>query len=141
MEPKLFVATKAFINNNEKILILKESDKYEDGTNTGKFDIPGGRVKPGQHFKESLMREIKEETGLDVEIKCSFHTDEWRPIIKGEQTQIIATFFECTTNSDKVILSKDHESFLWINPKEYKNYNLITNLCNAFEAYLNKWKP
>ena len=66
---KLFVATKAFIEYEGKILILQESGKYVDGTNVGRYDVPGGRVEPGQRFDESLRREIKEETGLeDVEL-------------------------------------------------------------------------
>ena len=137
-EPILFAATKAFINYNEKILILRESSKYSDGANRGKFDIVGGRIKPRQHFKESLIREIQEETGLKVEIGKPFHVDEWRPIVKGEQWHIVATFFECKTNSNQVKLSEDHDAFEWINPKDCKNYNLIPNLINAFEAYLNK---
>jgi len=66
MEPKLFVATKAFIVYNNKVLILRESIKYQEGTNHGKYDVVGGRVKPGQRFDESLLREIKEETGLEI---------------------------------------------------------------------------
>lgn len=129
---------KAFITNNGKILILKESAKYEDGANSGRFDVVGGRVKPGQHFKDSLIREIKEETGLNVKIKKPFHVGEWRPKVKGEQWHIIGTYFECTIDDDKVTLSKDHDEFLWINPEDYKNHNLIINTKSAFEAYLNK---
>lgn len=138
MEPKLFAATKAFITYNGKIIILKESSNYSDGANAGKFDVVGGRVKPGQHFKESLLREIKEETGLSVHIGKPFHVDEWRPVVKGEQWHIIATFFECQAHTGKVTLSEDHEEAQWINPKEYKKYSIIPNLQATFEAYLNK---
>ena len=139
METKLFVATKAFIKNKEgKILILRESSKYKDGSNAGKFDIVGGRLNPGERFDDSLLREVKEETGLDVHISKSFFVNEWRPKVNGEQWQVVATFFECDTDSDKVILSEDHDSFEWINPKDYKNHNIIENLNGAFEAYLQK---
>jgi hypothetical protein len=50
MSIKLFTATKAFIKYNDKILILRESEKYQDGINEGYYDIPSGRVKPGQRF-------------------------------------------------------------------------------------------
>jgi len=60
MVNKLFVATKAFIVFNGKVLLIKESDNYAEGTNTGKFDVVGGRVELGQRFDESLLREIKE---------------------------------------------------------------------------------
>jgi 8-oxo-dGTP diphosphatase len=138
MEIKLFTAVKAFIVYNNKILILKESLKYQDGSNIGKYDVVGGRVKPGQRFDESLLREIKEETGLDVKIGKPFFVNEWRPVIKGDQWQIIGTFFECSTDSDQVILSEDHDDFQWIDPSKYKQYNLIDNLIPAFESYLER---
>ncbi len=61
-EIRLFVATKAFILHEGKILILRESGKYIDGSNQGEYDVVGGRVEPGQKFDESLIREVKEET-------------------------------------------------------------------------------
>lgn len=136
MQIKLFAATKAFIIHNGKILLLKESSNYADGTNVGKFDVVGGRVKPGQRFDESLLREIREETGLNVKIGRPFFVNEWRPIVRGEHWQIIGTFFECFADTDKVRLSHDHNEFVWIDAKEYKKYNLIDNLIPAFASYL-----
>lgn len=52
---RLFIATKSFIRYRGKILILKESLKYEDGSNAGKFDVAGGRIEPGQNFEKSLL--------------------------------------------------------------------------------------
>ena len=138
MEPKIFVATKAFIVYNEKILILREAGAYRDGTNIGRFDVPGGRLQPGQRFDESLLREIKEETGLDVKIGRPFFVNEWRPVKDGEQWQIVGTFFECESASEQVVLSEDHDAFKWIEPRDFQTYNLIPNLVPAFEAYLEK---
>ncbi|MEK7680652.1 MAG: NUDIX domain-containing protein [Patescibacteria group bacterium] len=138
MDIKIFVATKAFIVKDGKVLLLKESNKYKDGTNSGRFDVPGGRVEPGQRFDESLSREIKEETGLDVKIGRPFFVNEWRPVVRGEQWQIVGTFFECLAESSEVKLSEDHEEFVWIDPKSYKQLNLIDNLIPAFESYVGK---
>ncbi len=136
---KLFVAVKAFIRNSKgDILLLRESNKYEDGTNSGKYDIVGGRIEPGERFDDSLMREIKEETGLDVKILKPFYVNEWRPEVRGEKWQVVATFFECVAENENVILSEDHDSYIWINPSEYMNYNIIDNLKEAFEAYLSR---
>ncbi|MFA5270535.1 MAG: NUDIX domain-containing protein [Patescibacteria group bacterium] len=136
MEPRIFVATKAFIVFGGKILILRESTKYEDGTNVARFDVPGGRLQPGQRFDESLLREISEETGLGVRVGKPFFVNEWRPMVRGEQWQIVGTFFICEATSDQVTLSEDHDALEWIRPEEYQNYNLIPNLLPAFEAYL-----
>ena len=133
---KLFTAAKAFIKFNGKILILKESSKYKDGTNFGKFDVVGGRLKPGEKVLDSLIREIKEETNLDVKIGKPFHVGEWFPKVNEEEWHVVGIFFECEANSDDVKISEDHESYEWINPKEYNKYNIIDNLKTAFEAYL-----
>ena len=138
METKLFVATKAFISLNEKILLLRESDKYKDGSNAGRYDVVGGRIKPGQNFKESLLREIKEETGLNVKIGKPFFVNEWRPIVNNEQWHIVGIYFECRSNSNSIKLSEDHDHFLWIDPNEYRKYNLIENLNTVFEEFLKK---
>lgn len=134
---KMFTATKAFIVFNNKILIVRESSAYKDGSNAGKFDVAGGRVEPGQRFNESLLREIKEETGLNVKIGKPFFVNEWRPVVKGEAWQIIGIFFECEAESEDVKLSEDHDKFLWINPEDYKKHSLYKGLELAFESYLN----
>src|SRR5258708_20961101 len=87
MDIKLFVATKAFIVYNGKVLILQESNKYTDVSNEGKFDVVGGRIVPGERFDESLLREIEEETGLEVKIGKPFFVNEWRPVVKNERSE------------------------------------------------------
>jgi 8-oxo-dGTP diphosphatase len=137
-KPKLFVAAKAFIKNNDKILVLQESPKYDSATNVGKYDITGGRLEPGEDFFETLKREIKEETGLDVQIGKPFFVNEFRPTVNNEPWQIIAVIFECFSDNDEVTLSKDHSHYKWINPEEYKDHNIIENLHKVFDAYLKK---
>lgn len=134
---KMFTATKAFITYKGKVLILRESEQYKTGSNTGKYDVVGGKVEPGQRFDDSLLREIKEETGKeDVVIGRPFFVNEWRPVVRGEQWQIIGTFFECVADSDQVQLSADHDDYKWIDPKDFKQFNVIENLTPAFESYL-----
>lgn len=45
--------------------ILLEKRKNEPGR--GKWSIPGGKVELGESAEETVKREVKEETGLDVE--------------------------------------------------------------------------
>lgn len=132
----MFVAMKAFIVHQGKVLVLREASAYKDGAHYGKYDVVGGRVKPGQHFKESLLREIEEETGMKITVGRPFFVHEWRPIVKGEPWHIVATFFECRAESPEIKLSEDHDHFQWIDPQHYKEANVIENLYPAFEAYL-----
>jgi len=140
--PRLFVATKAFVNYQGKVLLVRESKRYGEGTNTGYFDVIGGRVNPGETWQECLLREIKEETGLDVAIGKPFFIGEWRPVVKGEPWQVIGIFIECFASSDQVVLSQDHDAYQWIDPREYKNVSLIPSgngrqgLDDVFASYL-----
>jgi 8-oxo-dGTP pyrophosphatase MutT (NUDIX family) len=141
METKLFVAAKAFIEHEGKVLVLCESGKYAEGTQEGKFDVVGGRIEAGKSLKENLLREIEEETGLrhnQVEVGNAFFANEAYPVVKGEQLQIIRIFFKCKSNTSEVKLSPDHDKFEWINPAEYKSTKVIENLHEVFEAYLSK---
>lgn len=135
---KLFPAVKAFVVNDGKILLLQESTNYADGTNAGKWDVPGGRVNLGEKWDESLLREIKEETGLAVTIGRPFAMGEWRPVVRGEQWQVIATFVEChVLGEPHVILSQDHGKYDWFTPEEASTLeNCATAINDVAKQYL-----
>lgn len=130
-----FIATRSLIVRESRVLVIRESEKYEDGTNEGKYDLPGGRLAQGERFDDSLRREVREETGLSIKIGKPFHVMEWRPVVRGEQWQIVAVFFECSAEGE-VRLGKDHDSYKWIDPRNYKSEGVIENLSPMFEAWL-----
>lgn len=133
---KQYLATKAFINYKGKILIIREAPSYKGGTNIGKYDAVGGKINPGEKFNKALLRESKEEVGLEkIRIGKPFFIGEWRPIINGEQIQIIGIYVECFSDHDKVKLLKDYDRHVWINPRDYRKYKLIVDVKHAFEAY------
>ena len=138
MQTKLFVATKGFVRNNGKILIVRESSGYHDGTRAEEYDLPGGRITPGEDLKVALAREVHEETGLQVGVGDPFFVSdaEPRPVVRGEEWHIVRTFFVCDASGTDVRLSEDHDAYLWIDPVEYRTYGIIGNLFSAFEAYL-----
>ena len=141
MSPKLFIATKAFILNSEgRVLILRESGSYADGSNTGRYDLPGGRLNAGERFDEALTREVREETGLAVAIGDPITVNEWRPVVRGEEWQIVGIFFKCSAQDGEVALSGDHDAYEWINPTQYESFPIIGNLRPVFEAYIQRGK-
>jgi 8-oxo-dGTP diphosphatase len=136
---KLFVATKAFVVNEGKVLVLQESTEYVDGTNAGKWDVVGGRLNPGENFRDALLREVKEETGLEVTIGAPFTVGEWRPNVRGEQWQIVAIFFECTADSNQVTLSEDHAAYQWLSPEEIQTLEPCASFIHqAADDYLKR---
>lgn len=129
-----FIATKALIICDSKVLLLQESTEYKDGANAGKWDVPGGRVELGQHFAESLAREVQEECGLILKNYKPVHVDEWRPTVRGEQWQIVGVYFVCEVETGDVVLSEDHAAYDWVpidNLDDGREYN--SGVRNALE--------
>ena len=57
-------ATAAFIlNERQELLVVRRAKEPAKGTH----DLPGGFCDMGETVEEGMLREIKEETGLDVE--------------------------------------------------------------------------
>jgi 8-oxo-dGTP diphosphatase len=61
--PKVAVAALAV--KDGKILLVKR--KYPPGA--GKWSLPGGHVELGERLEEAVLRELKEETGVDGVVK------------------------------------------------------------------------
>jgi 8-oxo-dGTP diphosphatase len=54
------IPVKALIRKGDSILLVKEPD--------GQHALPGGRMNVGENPQEALLREIKEEIGLEIEV-------------------------------------------------------------------------
>lgn len=119
------IATKAIIEHEGKILLLREAATYGDGTQRGRWHVPGGRVELGEHFEAALRREVQEEAGLEIEIVRPILVGEWRPTIKGEPNQIVGIFFLCRTTAHEVTLSTEHDGYQWVSPFEIANIDIM----------------
>ena len=113
----LEVGVKAFIKNGSKFLILKRSKPYP-GDTIHKWDIPGGRIIPGEDVKKALKREIKEETGLrlkDVK-KILAVTD-----IKRDGKHTVRVTFKADVYPGKIKLDpSEHSDYRWGSIEELK---------------------
>lgn len=58
---KFIVGISAIVEKDLRILLLKNTYQFY-------WALPGGYLKQGESFKESIEREIKEETGLEVQM-------------------------------------------------------------------------
>ena len=57
-------ATAIIIFSHDKILLIKRATVPFKGY----WALPGGRVDPGETVEQTIVREVKEETGLDVAV-------------------------------------------------------------------------
>lgn len=133
---KHFTAAKAFLKRDGKILILRESGNYKDGHNRARYDVPGGRLDPGEALLDGLTREISEECGIGFTNPTLFHRQMNR-IPRGEDIwEIDQHFYGCDALDGEVTLSGDHDQYQWIDPAQYDGEPIIENLKAVFQAYL-----
>ena len=115
-----------FIDEKGKILILKRSGKMVSEASPWEWDLPGGHMEKGELELEALRREVFEETKMTFE--------EPERIYAQDGT----SFFVCHIFDGTPVLSKEHDDFIWINPKNVSNYNIGSKYETAIKRALAK---
>lgn len=65
--PILLVAAVALVDSDNRILI---AERPADKPMAGLWEFPGGKVQDGESPEQALVRELKEELGIDVCLEC-----------------------------------------------------------------------
>lgn len=104
------VVVAAIIINSANEVLLCKSHKWDD-----KYVIPGGHVKFGETLEQALIREVKEETGLEVfDLSLAGVKENVLKDTHGKKRHFIVFDFECKTHMTDVVLNNEAESYLWI---------------------------
>ena len=67
MKPLVLVAAVALIDDDKRVLIAK---RPEGKPMAGFWEFPGGKIEPGETPEDALVREIKEELGIELCRTC-----------------------------------------------------------------------
>lgn len=101
-------AAKAFIVKDGKVLLIKREPT--DTHKPSQWDIPGGRLNPGENPFIGLKREILEETGIDIEILMPLAVHYFT---RDDGQVITLLIFLCKPLSDEIKLSHEHTEYKW----------------------------
>ena len=124
---KLFIGVKALIKYEGKVLILREA-AYDEGTNEGKWDVPGGRINPEEPILEGLKREVTEESQLVIETEEVLGVFETFPEIKGESCHVVRVFYRAKAITTNVVLSGDHDLYEWVSLEGLSGKQFVSSL-------------
>ncbi len=82
----------------------------------GHWGFPKGKVEKGEELRKAAVREVKEETGLDVEPVGTF-TQAITYYFRDRDGTLVdkeVTFFVAETENTQVTLSEEHQDYTWL---------------------------
>lgn len=91
------------LHDGRVLLLLNERSEW---------DLPGGRPDTGEDFRATLMREVREETGLAVEVGVPLDEHLFE-VLPGRFVRIVAYVCHLVGGSD-VVLSEEHRGTSWV---------------------------
>lgn len=109
----------AIITNNEgKILITQRNFKKSQG---GLWEFPGGKIEKGETREEAIIREIKEELTIEINVESYFS----EKIFEYPEKSINLIAFNCRIKSGNIYLT-EHEEARWVEKKDLNKFEFAS---------------
>jgi len=128
------VGVGAFILNdrNEVLMLLRSKECKNE---SGKWMIPGGGVDFNEKLEDCIIRETKEEIGVDIEVVGLIAAV--NHILPDEGQHWVAPTFKCKIKSGepKLMEPHKHEELKWF-PLDNLPSNLSVATTKVMESYL-----
>jgi mutator protein MutT len=113
--------------------LLLEKRKNEPGK--GKWSVPGGLVDLGESVEQTVIREVKEETGLEVE--KPEHIDVVDNIIRDENGRVKYHFviidYFMRLKGGTLKAASDAEELKWVSLNDVEKYDLTITFREFFQ--------
>ena len=113
------------IQDGNRILLQNRVKKDWQG-----YTLPGGHVEPGESFVDAVIREMKEETGLDI-LKPRLVGIKQFPIEDG---RYIVLLFKTECFSGQVV-SSDEGEMEWVECDRLSEINTVDDLDDLLKVF------
>lgn len=97
--------------NNDTLVLLNEKAP-------NKWELPGGKVEPGENSKEAAIREIKEETNININPKKLITIDEMMPEYKTDKR---CNYYGYFVDDQTIKAGSDAKKLKWFSINELPN--------------------
>jgi len=127
-----FEVVSCFVDCAGKILLLHRQDHKPEGNTWG---VPAGKVDPGEEIVDTMLREIKEETGLTISSsQISYYS---KVYVKFPTYDFIYHMFSTNFgNKPQITINNtEHKDFQWVSITESLKMPLIQDLDNCIKLF------
>jgi 8-oxo-dGTP diphosphatase len=127
------LAVRAVIRDEQgRCLLLRRSNVCK--AFVGTWEWPGGKADPGETFDVAVRREVREETGLEIEltgVAGAFH-------IEMAQQHLAVLCLEAKSTSGTLTLSEEHDQSAWAPLPDLLQWNLTDGFRQFAEMYVKR---
>lgn len=96
------------------------------------YTLPGGHVEPGESFVDAVIREMKEETGLDIKNPRLVGVKQF-PITEG---RYVVLLFKATEYSGTIV-SSDEGKMEWVDSNRLSEINTVEDFDDLIRVISN----
>ncbi len=122
------ITNMCMVYDNNKVLIQNRVSKKYKG-----ITFPGGHVEKGESFVDSVIREVKEETGLDIFSPVLCGVKQW-PDEKGNR--YIVLFYKTDKFKGEITSSSEGDVY-WVDRDELFGMDLANGMRGMYEIFVN----
>jgi mutator protein MutT len=123
MEPRLAVGA-VVLREDGAVLLVRRAHPPA----VGSWTLPGGKVEDGETPEQAIVREIREETGLTVEVGPVLET----LVLEREGFAYRIVDFLCRGTGD-VVAADDASAARWVLPHEWKDLSLTPEVLRVID--------
>jgi 8-oxo-dGTP diphosphatase len=115
------VGVGAVIVKDGQVLIVKRGHEPRKG----EWSLPGGRVELGESLMDAVRREIREETGLEIEVGPVVEIFDRIHRLDGRvRYHFVIVDYLCTRVGGELCAADDAEDAAWVSSDELEDYGV-----------------
>ena len=123
---KVIFMNMCMVYNGNQVLVIDRQNKDWPG-----ITFPGGHVELGESFTDSVIRELKEETGLDIYSPQLCGIKDWCE----NEIRYQLLFYKTNKFSGKITSSNEGEVW-WENIDNLPNLNLALDMIDMLKVFM-----